>query len=244
MRYFFRVEYDGSRYCGWQRQPHGTGVQEIVEKTLSVILRVTCTVVGAGRTDKGVHARALGVHFDVGLPIDIRRCQLAMNAVLPDDISIYNLQPVAPDFHARFSAVRRRYCYYMVFRKSPLLYKRAWMLFRSIDWEGVEQNIPALIGTHDFTTFCAAGSCTITNICSVSTAMLERRGECFVFTIEADRFIYKMVRSIVGTLIDIGSGVATGSMQAMLESKNRLLAGTTAPACGLVLDNVFYQGLL
>ena len=240
MRYFFRVEYDGTSYGGWQRQPNAVSIQEKLEHAFSVALRTKIVITGAGRTDAGVHGRAQGVHFDCEHEFDLPRLMSSVNGILPRDISIYNLCPVDNAFHARFSAVARRYKYTMCLRKMPLLYKRVWMIFREIDWDLVNKNAAQLCGRHDFETFCASGSTSDNTICTVTGASLDKFDECIVFTIEADRFIYRMVRSVVGTLIDIGRGKIHQSMAEIIASRDRKMAGSTAPAHGLVLDYVKY----
>jgi tRNA pseudouridine38-40 synthase len=241
MRYFFRVEYDGTRYCGWQIQPGGFSVQQLIEEALAVVLRVPCPVVGAGRTDAGVHARAQGAHFDAPETVDAGRLTVSLNALLPHDIAVYGMVPVGPEFHARYSAVFRRYIYYFSDRKSPLCYKRAWMAYYPIDWERAALEAGHIIGRHDFTAFCASGADSEDKVCDVSFAAFSHRGDGVrAFTIEANRFVYKMVRSLVGTLVDIGRGRLNASMDAIIASRNRGMVGETAPACGLVLERVGY----
>jgi len=244
LRYFFRVEYDGSRFGGWQRQPNAVTIQELLEKAFETALRVPVSIVGAGRTDAGVHAKGQGAHLDTENPLDIRRCECSINALLPREIAIYNLQQVSDSFHARYSAIGRRYVYLMCTRKRPLNFERAWFLFYNVDWERVRNNLHFLKGTHDFTSFCASGSDTPDNICTVKEVSLEDEQGFIKFTIEADRFIYKMVRTIVGTLIEIGRGKLKSSMEDIIAAKNRVVAGETAPPFGLFLENVFYPGIL
>jgi tRNA pseudouridine38-40 synthase len=237
------VEYDGTRYGGWQSQPTMPSVQEELCKAFATVLRHECTVIGAGRTDAGVHARAQGAHVDSNATIDITRCERSVNAVLPDDICVFGMRPVASDFHARYSAVRRRYRYTMAFRKKPLFYKRVWMVFYDVDWDKVNANIPMLLGAHDFSAFCASGATTENMVCKVVEATLSEEAGNRVFSIAADRFIYKMVRSVMGTLIAIGRGRIDSTIQNIIESKDRKTVGETAPACGLVLDYVEYPGI-
>jgi tRNA pseudouridine38-40 synthase len=243
MRYFFRVEYDGTRYGGWQSQTNASSVQETIASAFATVVREKCSVTGAGRTDAGVHARGQGAHIDVQSPIDVRKCELSVNAVLPDDISIYHLQPAPSDFNARYSAKKRRYIYYMTLRKKPLSFKKVWMVFHVVDWDKVRSCIAALPGRHDFTAFCAKGSGAKTMTCTVQRAELSPIADGYSFIIEADRFLYKMVRTVVGTIIDIGRGKITEPMEKIIESKDRKRAGETAPACGLVLDYVEYEGI-
>ncbi|MDR2694372.1 MAG: tRNA pseudouridine(38-40) synthase TruA [Chitinispirillales bacterium] len=243
MRYFFRTEYDGTRFHGWQNQPDGVSVQRLIEEALSVALRAPCPIVGAGRTDAGVHARAQGAHFDApdSVDIDTDRLTVSVNALLPPDIAVYGMVPVRPDFHARYSAVSRRYIYYFSDRKSPINYKRVWMIYYPVDWERIASEAKHIVGRHDFTAFCASGADSDDKECDVASAALSL-GENGVrtFTIEANRFIYKMVRSLVGTLVDIGRGRLSAAMDAIIGSRDRSMAGETAPACGLVLEWVGY----
>mgnify|MGYP000856279988 FL=1 len=244
MRYFFRVEYDGSKYGGWQRQPNAVTIQELLENAFETALRVPVSITGAGRTDAGVHAKGQGAHLDVEKPVDIRRCECSINALLPREIAIYNLQQVNDSFHARYSAISRRYVYRMCTRKRPLSFQRAWFLFYGVNWDLVRDNLQFLEGTHDFTSFCASGSETPNNICTIKKVSLEDEQGFIQFTIEADRFIYKMVRTIVGTLIEIGRGKLKLSIKDIIAAKNRVLAGETAPPFGLFLENVFYPGII
>jgi tRNA pseudouridine38-40 synthase len=243
MKYFFRVEYDGTAYGGWQRQKNAPSIQAELEKAFATAVRAPCRVTGAGRTDAGVHARAQGAHVELDTAIGSRETELSVNALLPPDIAVYRLQPVGDDFHARFSAVSRRYCYFLCERKRPLLFKRVWMVFYKVDWKLVEAECAALLGTHDFTAFCASGSGARHARCTVTRAALAREGDLRVFSIEADRFVYMMVRSLIGTLVDIGRGHITAPLAEILSGRDRKRAGMTAPACGLVLDNVFYKGV-
>lgn len=241
MRCFCRVEYNGGNYSGWQVQPDNNSIQAELERAFSVVTRIACKVTGAGRTDAGVHARGQGMHIDLPDTVDMVKCSRSVNAVLPKDISIYNFQKVSDIFHARFSAVKRSYKYYMVERKSPLSQNRTLIVTYGIDWEIVENSIPALVGTHDFTAFCASGSSADNKVCTVSHASIKKENAMRVFTIEADRFIYKMVRSIVGTLLDIGRARITDSLGTIIESKNREMVGDTALPEGLVLEHVTYN---
>ena len=240
MRYFCRVSYDGTPFCGWQRQASGRSVQQCLEEAATTILRRETAVTGAGRTDAGVHARAQGAHFDCEPIRDIGRFTVSMNAVLPPEIAVYGVTEVHDSFHARFSAIRRSYRYTICLRKSPLLAGRSWQVTYRVDWNRLADETAALLGEHDFTAFCSSGSGSRTAICTVTAASIVRENDCMVFSIEANRFVYKMVRSIIGTLVDIGRGELRLSSADIIERKDRSLAGTTAPPDGLVLDNVIY----
>ncbi|MFP4163122.1 MAG: tRNA pseudouridine(38-40) synthase TruA [Chitinispirillaceae bacterium] len=241
MRFFGRVEYDGTRYGGWQYQPNCLSIQQVLEEAFGVVLRDKCPITGAGRTDAGVHARGQGLHFDAPETTDIKRLNLSVNALLPSDIAVYDIQPAESEFHARYSALSRKYTYYFSQRKSPLNHNRVWPLYYTIDWDKVGRELENVIGTHDFTAFCSSGSGSSSAVCTVSDARLASgRGLC-MFTIEADRFVYKMVRSLVGTLVDIGRGRLKDDLESILASKDRSRAGGTAPAAGLVLEWVSYS---
>ncbi len=240
MRYFFRAEFDGTDYCGWQKQPNCRSVQTEIEKALSILLRTPIEVIGAGRTDAGVHARGMGVHFDTPNKLNIHSVLHSLNGLLPYDISVYEMHLVTDTFHARFSALVREYSYTMVLRKTPLSKLRAWEIRSIVDWDLVTQNARDICGTHDFSTFCCADTATINKTCTVFKADIARSDSNIVFSIAADRFIYRMVRSLTGTLIDIGRGKIKASMKDLIASCDRLCAGTTAPAAGLVLETVEY----
>ncbi|MDG5814377.1 tRNA pseudouridine(38-40) synthase TruA [Chitinispirillales bacterium ANBcel5] len=242
MRYFFRIEYDGSRYCGWQVQLNGNSIQTELQNAFSTVLRHKCSVTGAGRTDAGVHARAQCAHMDTETRIDIIRCEHSVNALLPKDIAIYGLQEVGRQFHARFSAVSREYSYTLVDRKTPLQLLRAWHIAYPMNWQRVQENSNHLIGTHDFAAFCASGSGSDSTICLIKDVRLTNDAGTWQFSIKANRFIYKMVRSIVGTLVDIGRGNIKETMYDIISSKERSRVGQTAPPHGLVLENVNYEG--
>ena len=240
MRCFCRVEYDGTAYAGWQIQNNDRTIQSELESAFTTVARQPCKIVGAGRTDAGVHSRGQGMHIDLPDEIDLKKCESSVNAVLPDTIAVFNFQIAEDSFHARFSAIERCYKYYIVSRKTPLWDGRAQVVTFQVDWELVNKNIPCLLGKHDFTAFCASGSSADNKVCTVRRASMENEKGVYIFTITADRFIYKMVRSIVGTLIDIGRGRITDSLDTIIKSKDRSRVGNTVSACGLALEYVSY----
>lgn len=245
MRYFCRVEYVGTEYAGWQIQNEQDSIQSELERAFSLVARTPSKVVGAGRTDTGVHAKGQGMHIDLPLLENPKNFVNSINSVLPNDIAIYNFQEVVDTFHARYSAIERCYKFYLIETKKPLWNNRAYHITFPINWNIVTRNIPYLIGTHDFTSFCASGSSTKSKICTVNSANLEKKnGTIYIFTIRANRFVYKMVRSIMGTLLDIGRGKITESLNTIINSKNRAIVGQTAPPHGLVLDYVTYLEVL
>ncbi|MBD3344086.1 MAG: tRNA pseudouridine(38-40) synthase TruA [Chitinivibrionales bacterium] len=239
-RYLFRIEYDGASYGGWQKQLNAPSIQEKIEHAFSTATRIPCSIVGAGRTDAGVHARRQAAHIDIPPVRDIERLRFSINSILPGDIQIFEMKPVSSDIHARFSAVKRRYCYYMNCENHPLVRHRAWTIMYAVNWNRVRKHVSSLLGTHDFSTFCSSGSGTENMTCKVTEAALTCNNDMFIFSITADRFIYKMVRSIVGTLIDIGRGRLMSSMAAIIKSHDRTQAGNTAPSKGLILENIEY----
>lgn len=241
MRCFCRVEYNGSAYAGWQVQSNDISIQSELQKAFTTVVRKPCKVVGAGRTDAGVHARAQGLHIDLPDTLDLRKCEMSVNAILPDDIAVYNFQKVKDSFHARYSATKRCYKYYITTRKMPLRSDHTLTLTYDINWQSVKENITFLIGEHDFTAFCASGSGADSKVCNVSHANLNISDDRYIFHICANRFIYKMVRSLVGTLIDIGRGKIGLSLDEILQKKERQLAGDTVSPQGLVLDYVSYN---
>ncbi|MBD3392420.1 MAG: tRNA pseudouridine(38-40) synthase TruA [Chitinivibrionales bacterium] len=241
MRWFFRVEYDGAPFAGWQSQRDTRTVQAILEHAFKTAVRAKCTVVGAGRTDAGVHAAAQGAHVDLPETVDIAQCERSVNGILPREIAVRDFASVPDSFHARFSARRRCYRYTIITSKSPLRDARAWLVTHRVDWKRVTENVRLLEGRHDFRAFCASNHGAKTTVCTVHEARLRRHGEARVLTITANRFLYKMVRSIAGTLVDIGRGALDDTVRGIIRSKDRARAGRTAPAHGLVLENVLYR---
>lgn len=243
MRYFIELSYKGTAYCGWQRQPNAPSVQETIEKSLSTLLREPIDIVGAGRTDTGVHASYYVAHFDSSIDVDLRPdFKYHLNCHLPDDITIRNIRHVADEAHARFDAREREYKYYILIEKNSFNRELTWQ-YRS-DLDEVQMNIAAdmLLHHSDFATFSKLGSNNKTTTCKVFHASWERDGKSLTFTIRADRFLRNMVRSIVGTLVDVGRGkLSAEQFRTILESGDRAQASASAPAQGLFLTNVTYK---
>ena len=242
MRWFCRVEYRGTDFAGWQMQRGGNeSVQSAIERALATVLRSNIAIMGAGRTDAGVHGRAQGMHFDAPDSIDVLKRAKSINSVLPHGIVLYNFQQVDEDFHARYSARERRYVYTIARRKSPLRHGLSWRVDYTLDWDRMINEAKSILGKHDFTTFCASRTETVNMVCDVREARFEIFEDYATFTIAADRFIYKMVRSLVGTLVDMGRNEIALSMEELIAAKDRSKAGNTAPPEGLVLDFVAYD---
>lgn len=242
MRYFLELAYCGKAYNGWQAQPGAPSVQQTLQDALSVILRKPVGVVGAGRTDTGVHASFYTAHFDTDAVIaDRQQFCYHLNAILPDDIAVSGLKRVRDDAHARFDAVEREYKYYVSTVKDPFSTGTAFRLTLPLDIAAMNGAAALLLEQSDFTSFCKLHSDNKTNICHVRKAYWEVDGKKLVFTISADRFLRNMVRAIVGTLLDVGRGkLDITAFAEITAGRNRSLAGTSAPAHGLFLTRVIY----
>lgn len=245
MRLFIHFQYDGTNYHGWQIQPNGNTVQEELQKALSVILRQPIEVVGAGRTDTGVHARHMVAHLELPtIPGDCSPGSLAykLNRLLPRDISVLRIEPVADDMHARFSATSRRYHYYISTRKDPFARQYSWQIHWQLDFDKMNEAAKMLIGEKDFASFCKVGSDVKTTMCNLTHAQWVMDSETnWHFEIAANRFLRNMVRAVVGTLIEVGRGRMTlEQFQSVLSQKSRSAAGESVPANGLFLEEVSY----
>ncbi len=243
MRYFLFFSYDGTCYHGWQYQPNAISVQQKLQEALSLLLRHPVVIVGAGRTDTGVHARMMVAHFDVVQALEqVERMVFRLNGILPSDISVTAITPVRPDAHARFDAVARRYRYYVVMNKSPFDARFATRLYYHLDFQAMNEAALLLLSHQDFGSFCKAGSDNKTTICHVSLARWVCQGDGrYYFEIRADRFLRNMVRAIVGTLLDVGRGKITiEGFAKVLQSGSRSVAGDSVPAQGLFLEEVEY----
>ena len=243
MRIALGIEYDGTAYNGWQRQRTGDGVQERVESALSSVANESIDVVCAGRTDTGVHATGQVVHFDTNSERSDRGWLLGANTNLPDDIAVTWVQPVADDFHARFSAVSRSYRYIILncLVRSALNRHRAWWVYQPLDAADMHAAAQVLAGRHDFSAFRAAGCQASTATREVLSVSVERKNDKIYLDITANAFLQHMVRNIAGTLAAIGAGDASiASMSDVLESRDRKRGGVAAPPHGLTLVQVGY----
>lgn len=241
-RYFIYLAYDGTNYHGWQVQPNGISVQECLSKALSTFLRRETEVVGAGRTDAGVHASLMVAHFDSEEPLDTDLVADKLNRLLPPDISVYKVREVVPEAHARFDAVARTYKYYVTTTKYPFQRQYRWRIFTALDYNRMNQAAQVLSEYTDFTSFSKLHTDVKTNNCRITHAEWTQEDEhTWVFTIRADRFLRNMVRAIVGTLVEVGRGKLTvDGFRRIIEQKDRCKAGTSAPGQALFLVNVEY----
>lgn len=241
-RYFIEIAYNGKNYHGWQVQPNAISVQAVLNNCLSKLLRADVHVVGAGRTDTGVHAKQLFAHFDLAKKVDdIPSFIIRLNSFLPKDIAVKSLQEVGEETHARFDATARTYEYLVSQQKNPFEEDNAYLFHKTLNIEAMNKAAKRLFDFKDFTSFSKSDTQTKTNNCEVMQAHWECRGELLVFTIQADRFLRNMVRAIVGTLLEVGLGKMTEEeFVKVIESKNRSNAGTSVPAHGLYLLKVSY----
>lgn len=242
LRYFIEFSYNGKNYFGYQIQPNENSVQEELEKALSTILRRKMKITGAGRTDTGVHAKKMFAHFDMDKILD-EDLTIKLNSFLPLDISIRRIFQVKDDFHARFDASYRTYEYYVSLDKNPFMQDVSWQIWKKdINIEKMNDACKILFEYEDFTSFAKVGGDNKTNICKIYKAQWDRNETELKFTISANRFLRNMVRAIVGTMIEIGSGkINPEDLRTIIENKNRNSAGTSAPAQGLFLVDVGYN---
>ena len=241
-RYFLHLAYNGAPYHGWQSQPNAVGVQEVIEKALSTVLRSDISITGAGRTDAGVNARSMFAHFDYdgSLP-EASRLINALNSLVGKDIAIYGIQEVAADAHARFDATSRTYKYFIGLEKSPFDYPFCWTPPYPLDVEAMNTAANILFDYIDFTSFSKLHTDVATNNCRIDYAKWEMEGDKLVFTLTADRILRNMVRAIVGTLVDVGRGkLTTEQFRQIIEKKDRCSAGASVPGNALFLWNVEY----
>lgn len=241
-RYFIYLGYNGKEYCGWQIQPNGMTVQQRLEESLSTILRSKIAVVGAGRTDAGVHARRMVAHFEMEQPLtDLSFLTDKLNRILPPDIAVYKIVPVVPDAHARFDAVSRTYRYYLTLHKNPFNFNQVYRYHSPLDFERMNEACKVLFEYTDFTSFSKLHTDVKTNNCRIMYARWYQEGDVWVFTIQADRFLRNMVRAVVGTLLEVGRGkLSIDGLRKVIEKKDRCSAGISMPGHALFLEDVAY----
>lgn len=242
MRYFFEITYHGKSYHGWQSQDNALGVQTVVEKVLRQLLRdKTIAIVGSGRTDTGVHCRQQFFHADIEKPIDSDHLTRRMNAFLPRDIAIRSIRKVRPDASARYAATERTYEYHIHRAKDPLKEGLSFYFFKPVNLQTLNRASALLLGRHDFQCFSKVHTDVDHFICQVKEARWTSKEETLVFRITANRFLRGMVRAVVGTLLDVGTGKITlEQFKAILASGDRRKAGMNVPAEGLYLVRVKY----
>ncbi len=242
MRYFIKLAYNGTHYHGWQYQPNASSVQETMNKALSVLLHTTINLMGAGRTDTGVHAKEMFAHFDFEPSFDIPNLIHKLNSYLPKDIVVYTIIPVHPEAHCRFDALKRTYEYHIHSLKDPFLHDLSWYFHQQLDLDLMNEAAKLLFKHTDFQCFSKVNTDVNTFDCTIFEANWKQENNCLVFTISANRFLRNMVRAIVGTLVNVGlHKITLVDFNAIIESKSRDKAGFSVPAHGLYLTEIEYD---
>ena len=238
------VAYDGTNYHGFQRQKNALAIQEVLESTMSPIFGHSVWVIGSGRTDTGVHARAQTINFTTTSRIPVEKMPIAVNSRLPRDIAILSAEEVDADFHSRFSAEEKTYAYQLLISEcpDPFVVPYVWQVKKPLKLDLMRDALDIVVGTHDFSSFEASGSAVRDPVRTIYEATLTEEGAGRVtIRLRGNGFLYHMVRNIVGTLVDVGLGrTSVEGFRHILEAHDRRLAGVTAPPQGLFLENVRY----
>ena len=240
-RYFFEIQYDGRSYHGWQSQQNAIGVQQIVEDALSTVLNTPIQIVGSGRTDTGVHCSQQFFHADIEKAFDREILVNKLNSFLPKDIAIATIKQVKAEAHARYSARNRAYEYRITKKKNPFLEGHALHYFKPVNIQTMNKAAALLPGAHDFQCFSKVKTDVNNFLCTVKKAHWVENGDVLIFHIEANRFLRGMVRAIVGTLLDVGTGkISITDFKQIIKSKDRKNAGENVSPAGLFLIRVNY----
>ncbi len=241
MRYFIELSYNGSAYHGWQNQPNALSVQEVTEKALSTLLKTSISIMGAGRTDTGVHAKQMFAHFDYENDLDATDLVFKLNSFLPKDVVIHDIFKVKEEAHSRFNAISRTYLYRIALKKNAFTNNDTFYVRQTLDIENMMEATKILFQYKDFQCFSKSNTDVKTYHCNIMKAEWILVNNELQFTIKADRFLRNMVRAIIGTLINIGLGkIAVDDLHTIIKSKNRSEAGFSVPAHALYLTAVQY----
>jgi tRNA pseudouridine38-40 synthase len=242
LRYFIKLAYNGTPYHGWQYQPNASSVQETLNKAFSVLLNSNINLMGAGRTDTGVHAKQMYAHFDFDTAFDTTKLVHKLNSYLPKDIVVYAIIPVHDEAHSRFDAVKRTYEYHIHTFKDPFLQDLSWYFHQKLDVDLMNEAAKSLFNHIDFQCFSKVNTDVNTFDCTIFEAHWKQENNSLIFTISANRFLRNMVRAIVGTLVNVGMGkISLDGFNAIIEGKNRDKAGFSVPAHGLYLTQIEYN---
>lgn len=243
-RFALTIEFDGRPYMGWQRQKHGPSVQQALEEAIQRITGQDCIVMGAGRTDAGVHAVAMRAHVDIEKPLPAFRFMEAINAQLrPAPIAVLACEEVAPEWHARFSCIGRSYEYRIINRRAPLTWDKGlcWQYPKALDTDAMHDAAQLLIGLHDFTTFRSAHCQAESPVKTLDKLDVSRHGQDIIIETAARSFLHHQVRSMVGCLVLVGVGRWTkDDLQDALQAADRAALGLNAPPDGLFFVNALY----
>lgn len=241
MRYFVEFSYNGKAYHGWQNQPNAITVQQVLEESFATLMRIPIALVGAGRTDTGVHAKQMFAHFDSDSIDDINMLTYRLNALLPEDVAVQRIVEVTDEAHARFDATERIYEYIVNQEKNPFYFDSAHFVKLPLDVEKMNEAAALLLQYENFECFSKSNTDVHTYLCDIKKAEWSQKEGVLVFTITANRFLRNMVRAIVGTLLDVGLGKRTlADVKAVINSKDRSKAGASVPAKGLYLTKISY----
>ena len=242
MRYFVKLAYNGTQYHGWQYQPNAASVQETMNKAFSVVLNTTLNLMGAGRTDTGVHAKEMYAHFDFEKPFDIPSLVHKLNSFLPKDIVVYTIISVHDEAHTRFDASKRTYEYHINTFKDVFSQEQSWYFHQKLDLNLMNEAAKLLFNHIDFQCFSKVNTDVNTFDCTIFEAHWRQENNTLIFTISANRFLRNMVRAIVGTLVNVGlNKITLADFTAIIKSKNRDKAGFSVPAHGLYLTKIEYE---
>ena len=240
MRFFIELSFNGSNLHGWQIQPNANTIQAELNKALSAILNNVISVVGAGRTDAGVHAKQMFAHFDFEGDLEIEILLTKLNGFLPNNISIHQIFKVDDNAHARFDAISRTYQYYIINEKNPFN-KNVYLHYKTLNIDAMNLACKYVLGKQDFTSFSKLHTQTHTNNCDVMIANWQQQEDELIFTIKADRFLRNMVRAIVGTLLEVGEGkIIAEKIKEIIAKKDRSEAGISVPAHALFITKIEY----
>lgn len=241
LRYFIDLSYNGTAYHGWQVQPNAQTVQEALNSALTTLLKVKTSVMGAGRTDTGVHAQQMIAHFDSLVPIDGHDLVHKLNSYLPKDIAIHKIFEVQPNTHARFDALSRTYIYQIALKKEVFNFDQFHRVNYNLDMNMMNQSAAVLFEYSDFKCFSRSNTDVKTYTCKIMEASWTTDNQHLIFKIKADRFLRNMVRAIVGTMLEVGKGKMTlAEFHKIINSRDRSTAGPSAPAKGLFLTAIEY----
>ncbi len=242
-RYKLLIEYDGTHFYGWQKQPDERTVEGEIEKALSTLYQLEIDVIGQGRTDAGVHAIQQVAHVDLPDTYNESRILHAMRGLLPEDVTIFHLEKTHSEFHSRFDAISRKYIYRIASRPIPLDRHKVWYSFMECDIAILNQCAKILLGEHDFHSFCIANDDpNLTTQCTITESSWSKEDGLLIYTIEGNRFLRQMVRRLVGTMVQVSAGrIEPKKFEVMLTKLNSTTPAFSAPPRGLTLVSVGYE---